>query len=161
MAVSVRPGGSLGTHTLHPGDVCCANRDERLETLLGSCVAIVLTDPRRTVGAMCHVVHPGSPPPGSGRNTAYGEHALAQLEALLRARGITPRLCEAYLYGGGNMFPSLIASSHPGDANAAWAHAALARAGLHVAYADLGGNAYRKISWTIGDTLPTVIAVPI
>ena len=44
-------------HVLHPGDVACGERGERFETLLGSCVAIVLTDPRRTIGAMCHIVH--------------------------------------------------------------------------------------------------------
>lgn len=47
--------------TLHPGDVACVDRGERLDTLLGSCVAILLTDPQRSVGAMCHVVHAGAP----------------------------------------------------------------------------------------------------
>ena len=49
-------------HTLHPGDLAFATRGERLDTLLGSCVAIVLTDPRRTVGVMCHIVHARSAP---------------------------------------------------------------------------------------------------
>ena len=42
--------GSL--QILNPGDVAVGQRGDRLETLLGSCVAIVLTDPRRTIGAM-------------------------------------------------------------------------------------------------------------
>ena len=48
-APTLEPPGPL--HTLHPGDVVCAERGDRMETLLGSCVAVVLTDPRRTVGA--------------------------------------------------------------------------------------------------------------
>jgi chemotaxis protein CheD len=51
-------------YTLHPGDVACGERGDRLETLLGSCVAIILTDPRRTIGAMCHIVHAGQRGPG-------------------------------------------------------------------------------------------------
>ncbi|MCU0686006.1 MAG: hypothetical protein MUF34_27800, partial [Polyangiaceae bacterium] len=48
---------ATSVHTLMPGDVACADRGERMETLLGSCIAIVLTDRRNTVGAMCHIVH--------------------------------------------------------------------------------------------------------
>ncbi|MEI7447926.1 MAG: hypothetical protein WCK28_23765, partial [Burkholderiales bacterium] len=42
---------------LHPGDVACVDRGARLATLLGSCVSILLADPRRSIGAMCHYVH--------------------------------------------------------------------------------------------------------
>ena len=49
---------------LAPGDVAIGTRGDRFETLLGSCVAIVLTDPRRTVGAMCHIVHAMPAPAG-------------------------------------------------------------------------------------------------
>ena len=59
-------GGHL-LHVLHPGGVACGERGERFETLLGSCVAIVLTDPRRTVGAMCHIVHAMPAPAGRHR----------------------------------------------------------------------------------------------
>ena len=41
------------THVLHPGDVVCVERGERVETLLGSCVAVVLTDARRSIAAVC------------------------------------------------------------------------------------------------------------
>jgi chemotaxis protein CheD len=34
-----------GVTTLHPGDVVLGLRGDRLQTLLGSCVAVVLTDP--------------------------------------------------------------------------------------------------------------------
>ena len=34
---------------------------DRMKTLLGSCVAVILTDQRRTVGTMCHIVHVGRP----------------------------------------------------------------------------------------------------
>jgi chemotaxis protein CheD len=158
--------GSVGTgtgevHVLHPGDVVCAERGDRMETLLGSCVAIILTDPRRTVGAMCHIVHSG---PASSATSASGAHAdvaLATLYGLLRERGLEPTQCEAYVYGGGNMFPDIFMRTHVGDDNAQWVLAALAEDGVPVLIDDVGGNTYRRLAWTVGPGLPHVIAVPI
>ena len=76
------------THVLHPGDVVCGVRGDRLETLLGSCVAVILTDPRRTVGTMCHIVHVGRPNHANLGNTAYGEVAM---QAMFDRLGLTPR----------------------------------------------------------------------
>ncbi len=150
-------------HTLHPGDVACVDRDERMETLLGSCVSIILTDPRRTVGAMCHVVHARPPLSGCAKNTAHGEGALLRLFGMLRAKGIEPRLCQAWIFGGGNMFPGRVgpaaAQGNVGAANASWAVQAMADAGIHVLGGELGGNAYRKLRWTVGPAEPELIAV--
>lgn len=147
---------------LHPGDVACGTRGDHLETLLGSCVAVVLTDPRRTVGAMCHIVHASL---GGGddnsRDSRFGDVALDVLYELLRERSIEPRLCEAYVYGGGNMFPKLFSGGHVGTANARWTLEALALDGVRVLHQDLGGTAYRKLSWTVGPGAPRVTAVAV
>ena len=149
------------THTLHPGDIVCAQGGERLETLLGSCVAIVLTDPRRTLGAMCHIVHSHPALTGASESGACAEVALSRMYALLRARGIDPLRCEAYVYGGGNMFPELFTQAHVGERNADWALDALARDGVPVLQHDLGGRRYRRLSWTVGPEAPRVTAVAI
>jgi len=148
-------------HTLHPGDVACGERGDRLETLLGSCVAIVLTDPRRTVGVMCHIVHSRPALGGNDRGGAHADAARRSMHQMLTARGITPSLCEAYVYGGGNMFPALVTQSHVGDANARWALDSLARDGVKVLHHDLGGSAYRRLSWTVGTDMPQVTAVQV
>ncbi len=162
--------GYSKSHTLHPGDVVCADRGERMETLLGSCVAIILTDPRRTLGAMCHFVHSGSslrrPEPVDRDDrrvgeAAHAEVALTAMYRLLTARGISPRQCEAYVYGGGNLFPDLVTASHVGELNAQWAIDVLAREGVSVIESDLGGRAYRKLSWVVGSQHPDVITVPV
>jgi chemotaxis protein CheD len=148
-------------HTLHPGDVAVVDRGDRMETLLGSCVAIVMTDPRRTVGAMCHIVH-SRPPVGDAVETGvYAAGALRTMYAGLLARGITPSLCEAWVFGGGNMFPSLFAQRHVGDDNANWALDALARDGVRVIAHDVGGPVYRRLGWTVGTDAPDVVAVPV
>lgn len=146
--------------TLYPGDVACGMRGDRFETLLGSCIAVVLTDPRRTVGAMCHIVHStsaGSTP----RDSAWGDVALDLMYDLLRERGITPHLCEAYIYGGGNMFPGLCQGEHVGASNARWVLQALAAGGVRVLLQDVGGNTYRRLSWTVGPDAPQATAVTV
>jgi len=152
--------GAFGAtrHTLHPGDVACGVRGDRFETLLGSCVAVVLTDPRRTVGAMCHIVHSTSGSSSTPRDSAWGDVALDLMYEQLRQRGIAPQLCEAYVYGGGNMFPGLFGGAHVGASNARWTLDALAADGVRVLQQDLGGNTYRRLSWTVGPAAPQVTA---
>jgi chemotaxis protein CheD len=153
---------TAGAQVLHPGDVACVDAGERLETLLGSCVAVVLTDPRRTVGAMCHIVH--AQPCGS-RGVVDPRHADAAFDtmyAMLRARAIEPRLCEAYVYGGGNMFPGLIrTATHVGERNVRAVLARLEADGVAIAWIDVGGAAYRRLRWTVGPRDPEVAAVPV
>ncbi|MDO9004751.1 MAG: chemotaxis protein CheD [Aquabacterium sp.] len=153
-------------HTfLHPGDVVCAHRGDRLETLLGSCVAILLTDPHRTVGAMCHIVHANKATTTARQSTCHASTALATLYRLITNEGLAPRLCKAYVYGGGNMFPALPLSrqqqSHVGDANARWVLQALQHDGVEVIHHDLGGFTYRRVAWTIGAQAPKVEAVKV
>lgn len=147
------------THTLHPGDVSCAENGDRLETLLGSCIAIILTDPRRTIGAMCHFVHSRPATSAARESTAHAGTALRKLYAMLRARGIEPTLCEAFVYGGGNMFPDIHTQGAVGDDNARWALDALARDGIKVLYHDVGGHSYRRVAWTVGSGMPDVVSV--
>lgn len=158
-----RPARPLAgaVHTLHPGDVACAGRGDRLEALLGSCVAIVLTDPWRTVGVMCHIVHAKPALRVPHKSGAHAGAALKAMYALLQARGIAPALCEAYVYGGGNMFPAQFKNSHVGADNARWALAALADDGIPVLLHDVGGSSYRRLSWTIGTGAPQVTAVQV
>ncbi len=141
---------------LMPGDIAVGLVGDHLKTLLGSCVSIILTDPRRTVGAMCHIVHVGKPNAANIHNTAYGSVAMQELFARLQHLGISPRLCQAYVYGGGNMFPNVFSRHHVGDANADWALAFLAENNITVLGQDLGGHGYRKVAWTIGPDEPVV-----
>lgn len=151
-------------HTLLPGEVACAGRGERLQTLLGSCVSVVMTDRRRTVGAMCHIVHAGSGHGGIDRaaalETAWGGPAMDAMHALLIRRGYQPHLCEAWVYGGGNMFPGQPARRSVGDANADWVIERLHRDGIHVSHVDVGGSGYRKLDWTVGPQAVQVQLVP-
>lgn len=160
-AAPVRPVALPRAYTLHPGDVVCAERGDKLDTLLGSCVAIVMTDPRRTIGAMCHIVHSNDPVRGEAATAAYANVALDTMYRLLRQRGIVPALCHAYVYGGGNMFPDLMPGPQVGEGNARWAIGALQHDRVELLHIDVGGNCYRRLSWTVGQLPPLATAVPV
>jgi len=144
---------------LMPGDVADGVAGDQFKTLLGSCVSIILTDPRRTVAAMCHIVHVGTPNAANANNAAYGCIALEDMHRRLQRRGVTTRMCEAYVYGGGNMFAQLFGARNIGMTNAEWVLDALEREGIRVVDQQVGGNSYRKVAWTVGPEVPTVEAV--
>ena len=73
---------------------------DRFKTLLGSCISVILTDPRRTVGAMCHIVHVGQPNAANVHNTAYGEVAMHAMFDRLLAVGIPAQRCHAAVSAG-------------------------------------------------------------
>lgn len=150
---------STQSYELMPGDVAIGFVGDELKTLLGSCVSVILTDPRRTVGAMCHIVHAGTPNAHNAHNTAFGAVAMADMFGRLRAIGITPHLCNAYVYGGGNMFPHLFREQHVGAKNAEWVLDYLDHHRIAVVDQHVGGAGYRKVSWTIGALDPVVETV--
>lgn len=147
------------TVELMPGDVVLGLAGDQLKTLLGSCVSVILTDPRRTVAAMCHIVHVGRPNASSVRNAAYGEVAMAEMFARLLAVGLPPSRCHAYVFGGGNMFAQRYSATHVGVNNVEWVLDFLHGQGITVVNHCLGGNGYRKVSWTVGLGEPLVETV--
>lgn len=141
---------------LLPGDVALGLAGDQLKTLLGSCVSVILTDPRRTVGVMCHIVHVGRPSASNANNTAFGQVAIEVMFQRLLGIGVTPQLCEAYVFGGGNMFPEVFARRHVGQSNIDWVLDYLDAQQIPVRGHCLGGNGYRKVSWIVGPTEPVV-----
>jgi chemotaxis protein CheD len=141
---------TVQVHVLNPGDVVVATRGERLDTLLGSCVAVVLNDPRGTVGAMCHIVHASDAPASAPGDTRHARPALQAMTRQLQGLGIVARLCQARVYGGANMFPLRYAGTHVGENNLQRVLALLAQADIAATTPSVGGTGYRRLSWVIG-----------
>jgi chemotaxis protein CheD len=105
---------------------------------------------------MCHIVHVGHPNAANHNNTAFGSVAMAEMTRRLYAIGFAPRSCEAYVVGGGNMFPALVTHHHVGLNNIDWVMGYLEHHKIRVLKEDLGGTIYRKLVWTVGPGEPKV-----
>lgn len=148
------PGEGPAVHVLHPGDVTVAFAGDRLETLLGSCVAVLMADRKRTTAAMCHVVHADRPGDRQVADTTFAYAALHEMFRRLRGCGLAPELCDTWLFGGGHMFPGNSEIVDVGGRNVYGIRALLRQHGIHP-YAELvGGHHYRKVIWTVGPTPP-------
>jgi chemotaxis protein CheD len=158
MPILVRPAVMPPSQALElmPGDVAHGTAGDTFKTLLGSCVSVVLTEPTRRYASLSHIVHVGMPNASNRHNTAFGVAAMHILLAQMRARGIPPKGCEAYVYGGGNMFPQLFRGQHVGVANSEWVLQYLDHHGVSVLKQDVGGSGYRKLTWTVGPDAPAV-----
>lgn len=148
-------------HVLMPGDVVCAERGDRMQILLGSCITIVLTDALHSVATACHIVFHCANPTRVRTATSCAEVALARMYSMLRARGVTPESCSAYVIGGGNMFPALVSDGDVGQRNAAWAFERLYGDGIPVVLAEVGGPQYRRMTWLVGPDAPRIETVPV
>jgi chemotaxis protein CheD len=118
--------------------------EHEITTVLGSCVAVCLWDPRRRIGGMNHFLLPlwngdGLPSP------RYGNLAIGGLVERLRELGCPPRGLQAKLFGGGALVDAFGARGSIGGRNALVAEDLLAEAGVRVVVRDLGGAQSRRI----------------
>ena len=152
------------THVLHPGDVSLAFAGDRLETLLGSCVAVLMVDRKRTTAAMCHIVHTHRPDDARKLNTTFASAAMTEMFRQLRSTGLAPELCDTWVFGGGHMFPGRNDVLDVGGRNVQWVQAFLRSHRILPRGERVGGHRYRKVAWTVGPTPPeqavSEIAVP-
>lgn len=155
------PTGQGRVQELMPGDVALGQVGDQFKTLLGSCICVILTDARRTVAALSHIVHVSRPNSDNARNTAYGSVAMEAMFQMLGSAGAIPSRCQAYVYGGGNMFPGHYVAETVGARNARWVLQFLKEQGIVVIDVDVEGSGYRKVSWMVGTTEPKVEMVAV
>jgi chemotaxis protein CheD len=140
---------------LQPGDLFVADADYQIRTILGSCVSITLWHPQSRMGGMSHFLLPtrGNAAKGQELDGRYGDEALLQMIAQLRASGVNPALCQAKVFGGGNMFPD---HSHPGAINVGHRNGEAARALLQghnipIVSESLFGVGHRQIIFNVSN----------
>ncbi len=133
-----RAPGRPATIKVAPGECHLAGAGEVLVTTLGSCIAACVRDPTLGVGGMNHFLLPDAGGlTASDAGTRYGAYAMEHLiNAVLKLGGRRQRL-EVKVFGGGQM---TVHMAHIGAGNVAFVRAYLAREGLTVAGADLGGH---------------------
>lgn len=126
------------------GQALARRAPQRLWAILGSCVAVVLCDPKRRVGAMAHVVLPSSAG-RSGSPAKFADTAVPHMLQLLREMGATGDGLVAKIAGGASMFGRSM-PMEVGESNIHSILEALRAAGIRVAAKDTGGSQGRRVN---------------
>lgn len=129
---------------LQPGHLLIATTPTAITTILGSCVAVCLWDPKRGVGGMNHFILPNMAA-GNAASTRFGNTAMEELVANVRGPNGRLPLLRARVFGGACMFESFRTSEHLGQQNANLAIEFLSRRGIDIVQIDVGGNRGRKL----------------
>lgn len=136
---------------LNLGDTYFGEGEVQVETLLGSCVAVILWHPQRRLGGMCHFVLPKRPRPADGQplDGRYGEEALTILMEQVRLHHSAIDEYAVKVFGGGNVLGLSASERRIGPVNAEYALAFLQRWNVRVDAQDLAGEGYRYVRFDV------------
>jgi chemotaxis protein CheD len=133
LALNINPGG-WSVQTERP-----------IATLLGSCVAVCMYDPKLRIGGMNHFLLPSR---ASSRNddediVLNGDYAMEVLVNAMMAKGARKDRLIAKAFGGGTIVSSIQMAI--GARNAEFAKEWLEREGIPMLASDFGGSWSRKV----------------
>lgn len=130
--------------TIHPGE-WAVEQNRPIGTLLGSCVAVCLYDPKLRFGGMNHFMLPKSTRSSNSDfdEMLCGDFAMEVLVNAMLARGANKGRLVAKAFGGGNIIDSIRMSI--GDRNIRFAKEWLEREEIPLIASDFGGPWSRKI----------------
>ncbi len=130
---------------LHPGG-WAVESDRPLSTVLGSCVAVSLHDPRMQLTGMNHFMLPRRHAQNileEDNTVLAGDYAMEVLVNAMMARGCRKQNLQAKAFGGGTVVHSL--RTMIGADNARFAREWLERESIPLLAEDLGGSWSRKV----------------
>ena len=135
---------------LHPGDFVFAEPGTRVNTVLGSCIAICLWHPVLQIGGMCHFVLPhrakneGKPAALDGR---YGTEAMEMFDMAIKLHQTSYQDYQAKIFGGADMFntKSHVSEALIGEKNAAKAMQLLMERKVEINVVHVGEQGHRRI----------------
>lgn len=117
---------------------------------LGSCVAVILHDPKMRIGGLAHVLLPAPGPGGPGeRGGRFAATAPNLLLREMRRLGATPGGVTARLAGGASMFTNLAAPGtiQVGERNVLAVREALRILSIPVTGESVGGGHGRNVEF--------------
>lgn len=135
---------------VHPGHLHVGRGDERVTTILGSCVAVCLHDPHAGLGGLNHFLLPHSTNDGES-SPRYARPAIERLVDLMLKEGARASRLQASVIGGARVLLAFPDGDHLGLRNAAAATAVLASLRIPVRSSDVGGDRGRKLVFTPRD----------
>jgi chemotaxis protein CheD len=91
---------------LNIGEIAVSREPAKLETILGSCVALCLWDEARRIGGLNHYLLPHEQP-NSPKSTVYGATCIDALVGRMTKAGAEIPTLQARIYGGGSVIAEL------------------------------------------------------
>jgi len=146
------PAGRNGRTSLYlpPGQMVVSVEPCAVTTVVGSCVAVCVTDPVARVGGMNHYLLPQCA--GTDNPLRYGAKAIPQLIERALALGARRERLEAKVFGGASVLGALARQrEHLGAKNARLAFELLRSAGISVLAEDVDGAQGRKVIYHTDD----------
>lgn len=133
-----------------PGEFYVSEEDEVVGTVLGSCVAACIHDPRRRLGGMNHFMLPE--PRGerdgwsatAGRAARYGSDAMEQLINTMLAAGARRGDLQVKIFGGGRVLAQM---TDIGRRNIEFVQRYIQTEGLKLSASDLGDVYPRQVQF--------------
>ncbi len=153
-----QPGGSSHprpdgrpTFYLHPGKIFVSAEPTAVMTILGSCVAVCLSDPTAGAGGVAHFVLPHGA--GTGASALrFGDVAIPELVQQLLGLGCKGERLQAKLFGGASVIAAFNrAGGRLGFNNVDVARHLLTRSGIPMLAEDVGGHHGRKLIFYVDD----------
>lgn len=143
MICQVRPERS-SANQIHIGGVFASREPAVVRTLLGSCIAVCLRDPRTRVGGMNHFLLPYS---GADEavSTRYGVHAMELLINECMKAGADRCHLEAKVFGGGHVLRMAASVIDVPTANIRFALEFLDTESIPIRSQDIGGIHPREV----------------
>ena len=137
---------------LNPGEYFVGDERYRIQTLLGSCVSIMLWHPVKHIGALSHFLlsSHGKTLPATP-DARYGDDAMMLMLRDLSRMHVSPLECHGKIFGGGNMFPDYIRKGvmNVGMQNGEAARRMLKSHGIRIVSENLFGIGHRKIIFDV------------
>ena len=138
---------------LKPGYIFVPQQPTIISTVLGSCIAVCLYDPKQKIGGMNHFQFPRT----TDRKNAtaqYGDVSTIMLIRMMAENGSAIKHLEAQIFGGA--YNPANAVQNVGRENIQIARRVLAQKGVRLVSEDVGGEKGRKV---VFDTRANEIAV--
>ena len=111
MQKSIDPAEGITTVKILPGEFYVTQENERIETVLGSCIAACIRDPIAGIGGMNHFMLPVDKNTSSmtelSEANRYGNYAMENLVNALLSKGARRERLEFKLFGGGRIMSSM------------------------------------------------------
>lgn len=135
---------------LPPGRIVASCEPAAIRSILGSCVAVCLWDPRLKVGGMAHYMLPNG---GTEENSSarFGNIAIERLIEKLLDMGAQKKNLKAKIFGGACVIEAFNKENHLGKKNVRMARKVLANEAIPVLNEDVEGRLGRRIIFRVAD----------